>query len=157
MPEYEFFVPGRPQGKSRPRFARKSGIVYTPTATRQYEQYIQKCFLGTSRESPEKVMPPILIQIDAIKVPKRKSDKWWGSRPDADNILKVVCDALNGIAYTDDADIVEARVRKICGPVAGLNIRISTITWDPLTTINKQVGETIVRTKAGRESAPLPF
>lgn len=33
-------------------------------------------------------------------------------KPDADNVLKVICDALNGIAYADDKQIVEAAVRK---------------------------------------------
>ena len=33
-------------------------------------------------------------------------------RPDVDNVLKIVCDALNKIVYDDDACIVDAQVRK---------------------------------------------
>ena len=33
-------------------------------------------------------------------------------KPDFDNIGKVICDSLNGIAYRDDAQIVDAQVRK---------------------------------------------
>ena len=33
-------------------------------------------------------------------------------KPDGDNIIKVVCDALNGLAYHDDAQIVDMVVRK---------------------------------------------
>lgn len=33
-------------------------------------------------------------------------------KPDFDNIGKVICDSLNGIAYRDDAQIVDAMVRK---------------------------------------------
>ena len=33
-------------------------------------------------------------------------------KPDFDNIGKIVCDALNDIAYHDDAQIVDAQVRK---------------------------------------------
>lgn len=33
-------------------------------------------------------------------------------RPDLDNCLKAVCDALNGIAYKDDSQIVGAVVQK---------------------------------------------
>ena len=36
-------------------------------------------------------------------------------KPDADNILKIVCDALNGVAYHDDKQIVEAKVCKFWG------------------------------------------
>ena len=32
--------------------------------------------------------------------------------PDADNILKAVCDALNKVAYRDDAQVVDAQVSK---------------------------------------------
>ena len=38
-------------------------------------------------------------------------------KPDWDNIGKVVCDALNGIAYRDDAQIVDSMVRKFYGEV----------------------------------------
>jgi len=33
-------------------------------------------------------------------------------KPDWDNVGKVICDALNNIAYKDDSQIVDARVRK---------------------------------------------
>lgn len=33
-------------------------------------------------------------------------------KPDWDNIGKIVTDALNGVAYHDDAQIVDAQVRK---------------------------------------------
>ena len=34
------------------------------------------------------------------------------SKPDWDNIGKAVCDALNGVAWKDDAQVIDARVRK---------------------------------------------
>ena len=33
-------------------------------------------------------------------------------KPDADNILKAICDSLNGIAYRDDAQIVRVVMGK---------------------------------------------
>ena len=51
--------------------------------------------------------------------PKSKTKKrgdnpreWKPSKPDWDNIGKSVCDALNGLAYNDDSQIVEATVKK---------------------------------------------
>jgi len=34
-------------------------------------------------------------------------------KPDGDNIAKVICDALNGVAYEDDTQIVKLVVSKI--------------------------------------------
>ena len=36
-------------------------------------------------------------------------------KPDADNIAKVVCDALNGLAYKDDAQVIDLTVHKRFG------------------------------------------
>lgn len=33
-------------------------------------------------------------------------------KPDWDNIGKIICDSLNGVAYRDDAQIVDSMVRK---------------------------------------------
>ena len=33
-------------------------------------------------------------------------------KPDWDNVGKVICDSLNGIAYRDDAQVVDSMVRK---------------------------------------------
>ena len=35
-------------------------------------------------------------------------------KPDWDNIGKLICDALNGVAYTDDAHVVMGGVQKGC-------------------------------------------
>ena len=45
-------------------------------------------------------------------------------KPDADNILKVVADALNGIAYQDDKQIVLAEARKAYSEMEGLYITV---------------------------------
>jgi Holliday junction resolvase RusA-like endonuclease len=41
---------------------------------------------------------------------KRGATKWITGRPDADNVLKLVADAMNGIAYRDDAQIACATI-----------------------------------------------
>jgi Holliday junction resolvase RusA-like endonuclease len=45
-------------------------------------------------------------------------------KPDADNIAKIVADALNGIAYYDDAQIVDLQVRKIYAESPHVRIEI---------------------------------
>ncbi len=120
-----FTVPGPPQGKGRPRFS-GNGHAYTPSATVQYERQIQRAYkqqCGTEVFAPDE---PLVIKIAAYyNVPqsdskRRRSDKLANrirptKKPDWDNIGKVVCDALNGLAYKDDAQIVDARVVKVYG------------------------------------------
>ena len=123
-----FFVPGKPQGKSRPRFSRN--VVYTPKETLQYEKHIASCFTGNMLQGPLFVDITAFFSIpksytkaqrkaieDGILAPTKK--------PDADNIGKVVMDALNGVAYEDDKQIIDLRVtKKYTGAQEGLGIII---------------------------------
>ena len=43
-------------------------------------------------------------------------------KPDGDNILKVVCDALNGLAYRDDIQLAEKHIYKEYAEKARLEI-----------------------------------
>lgn len=63
------------------------------------------------------------MSIEAVfDIPKSKSKKvkaqmYTGvilptKKPDADNIAKVVCDALNGVAYKDDTQVCSLTVIK---------------------------------------------
>lgn len=92
----EFIVEGEPQGKARPRFSRRSGTVYTPSKTAKYEKQIRKAFLAVGGK---------MIPSDCyVNRPAKK--------PDVDNILKAVLDALNGMAYKDDKQVIEVTCGK---------------------------------------------
>jgi Holliday junction resolvase RusA-like endonuclease len=49
-------------------------------------------------------------------------------RPDAENLLKHQLDALNGVLWKDDAQIVDLRVRKVYGSKPGLTLTVATLT-----------------------------
>lgn len=118
----DFLVNTKPQGKARPRFSRKSGVVYTPKKTAAYEKGIARAF----SEAGGKCIPEgcyVSVAVHAFfEIPKsytkgkrlackhnvNRPDK----KPDIDNILKSVLDALNGVAYVDDKQVVEAIGRK---------------------------------------------
>lgn len=118
----DFIVDGKPQGKQRPRFSRISKTVYTPTKTAKYEKQIAKAYT----ESGGKCIPAdcyVSVSISAFfPVPKSYSKKKRENclerilrpdkKPDMDNILKVVLDALNKVAYEDDKQVVELIGRK---------------------------------------------
>ena len=118
----DFIVDGKPQGKQRPRFSRISKTVYTPTKTAKYEKQIAKAYT----DSGGKCIPAdcyVSVNVSAFfPVPKSYSKKKRedclerklrpDKKPDMDNILKVVLDALNEVAYEDDKQVVELIGRK---------------------------------------------
>jgi Holliday junction resolvase RusA-like endonuclease len=121
----------RPVPKARPRLGRNNH-TFTPKSTSDAEKQIAsvaKCYLAR----PFSV--PVLIIVDFIyAAPKswpRKKLLLLGSsliprdgRPDIDNLYKLVADALNGIAYEDDAQIVKITSGKFYGNEDGVHISI---------------------------------
>lgn len=116
----EFTIPGVPQGKERPRFT-QNGATYTPKKTKDYEKLVAWAYQCEAHGA--KFTGTIRVDIAAIyPVPhswsKRKQAEAIDNqilpmvKPDWDNIGKIVCDALNGIAYKDDAVITDATVCK---------------------------------------------
>lgn len=105
----KFIVPGEPQGKARPRFARRGKYVstYTPKETQSYESLV-RYYAANARA--QKGLKPISAEmglgIEAyFKIPKSyskkrkdkclKGDERPNKKPDSDNIAKIVLDGLN--------------------------------------------------------------
>ena len=109
-------VYGSVQGKARPRFRSCGRFVqtYTPKSTMEYETQIKnEYFLQENKYYKEE---PLHISIRAFfGIPKswtkKKKDQAVSDlikpcvKSDLDNIVKVVLDALNKIAYEDDKQI----------------------------------------------------
>lgn len=55
---------------------------------------------------------------------KRQASEWKTSRPDADNISKLIKDALNTVAWRDDAQVCSLHVWKAYGDIARVVVRI---------------------------------
>ena len=113
-----FTLLGQPVSKARPRVTRTH--TYTPQKTIDYENAIKTEYLRRYREV---ITSKIHMNIRAyMQIPKStnkkdKVDMISGDirptkRPDIDNILKIVLDGLNGVAYTDDSLVVSASVSK---------------------------------------------
>lgn len=116
----QFAVPGPPQGKARPRFGK--GRTYTPDNTVLYEKIVQVRYRAQAKGIPL-LVGPLSVEIWAFyPIPKRtskvKREKMCDmelrptKKPDLDNVAKIVCDALNGVAYKDDSQIVDLKVHK---------------------------------------------
>jgi Holliday junction resolvase RusA-like endonuclease len=127
-----FTVPGNPIAKGRPRFVRATGRTFTPAKTMNYEGVVA----GKAAEAMDGREPfegPLRVTIRAtFLVPQSWSSKkraaavWKTSKPDADNLAKIV-DALNAIVWRDDAQVCELTVQKRYGPIAGLTVSVETL------------------------------
>lgn len=136
MKEVYFIVEGKVQPKQRPRIYRnKNGIhTVTPKKTIEYEckvrsAYIEACentlFIGAVE-----IVLNVYVQIPKSTPKKERTSMSLGLiRPtvrngDVDNMLKSIADALNGIAYKDDSQIVTATVRKFYAEKARAEITL---------------------------------
>lgn len=115
----KFTVPGEPCGKGRPRFAvTPNGVhAHTPSKTKAYEELVKWYWLQAVRTQNILFEGPVCVEIRAyFTIPERTSEKTRyrmhhgyvrpTKKPDCDNIIKVILDALNGLAYKDDAQVV---------------------------------------------------
>lgn len=109
-----FEVFGEIVGKGRPRFT-KAGRTYTPKKTLNYEQAIKIAFRRKySYQSQKSLRIKIIAYFEIAKSHTKKNKNRMISnelqctkKPDIDNVVKIVLDALNKVAYQDDTQVVE--------------------------------------------------
>jgi Holliday junction resolvase RusA-like endonuclease len=81
-------------------------------------------------ETPVVVCLYIMYPVPASYSKKRTKDcldnlERPTKKPDIDNIAKSITDAMNGIAYKDDSQIVSMHLTKVYSQTAGVHIYIS--------------------------------
>jgi len=127
-------IPGPPRGKGRPRTTRK-GHVYTDAKTRAYEKRIRDLFREkygadfTPLDGPLEMEIVVTFPVPVSASKKRRHDMLWGvecptKRPDLSNLVKCPEDALNGLAYKDDAQIVSFAALKRYGGNGKVEVKI---------------------------------
>jgi Holliday junction resolvase RusA-like endonuclease len=132
-----FSVPGKIHGKDRPRFTRVGKYVrtYTPEETLNYEKKIQREYIQANRHKSNKALRMRLCiyrehpkSMSAFKKMLANIKKLFPTvKPDVDNVLKVVLDALNNLAYEDDNQVVQFVIIKTYGVKEGLHITLEEI------------------------------
>jgi len=115
-------IPGNPVGKQRARVCR-TGHAFTPAKTVNYEALVKQTFAAkypnfVPMPGPARITLSIFIM--PSKETKRKLKKgakiYPTIKPDISNVLKIIEDTLNGLAYVDDKQIVWIEVVKAYSP-----------------------------------------
>lgn len=124
MSAVKFIIPGAAVGKGRPRAAKRGKHItlYTPKETASYENLVK---LSAAQAMGERAPMDcavdlelyILVAPPASWSQKKRLAALSGeirptSKPDADNVLKAIADACNGIVWDDDKQIADLIVRK---------------------------------------------
>ena len=131
-----FQIPGQPVPWARART--KGTVHFTPKKQRLEKgaiQYHAKAAMGNK----PLFSGPLHLAVQFVyshpkswtEAKKRKPEsRWKTSRPDADNLLKLVKDALNGVVYHDDAQVTFTEVRKLYGEMTGTFVTVEPLIPD---------------------------
>lgn len=108
----KFHVFGKVIGKQRPRVTQRG--TYTPKKTLDYERLIAESYIkaGGSMMSGQISVSIAVFRALPKSRPKKIASEPDTVKPDVDNIAKTVLDALNGVAYADDSQVVRLVVNK---------------------------------------------
>lgn len=131
-----FKLEGTPTGKGRPKFARRGNFVstYTPLKTKLYEDQIREVASKAMGEVEPLDTPITACFYITMPVPASYSKKAREAclsgatrptkKPDCDNVIKAFLDAMNGIVYLDDCQVVDLHAKKVYGTVGMVEVYI---------------------------------
>ena len=119
----EFVIPGEPVAQGRPRATTIGGRVrmYDPAKSKNYKKHVSAIAKLNAPKKP--LETPLRVKLDIyrpmLKSMSKKRRELANARiyrpitkPDNSNYAKGIEDALNGIIYKDDSQIVDLIVRK---------------------------------------------
>jgi len=148
-------IRGKPVAKGRPRIGKLHDgrpVAFTPKSTRKYENQIRL----VAQQIMDKAPPyegPVICRVEAfLPVPTSWSKKRQrlaleglilpAVHPDLDQYIKTAWDALNGIVFKDDRQVVRALASKVYDEIPRLEITVREIlaaNTEPRPLIDKQV------------------
>ena len=144
----ELIIDCEPVGKARPRVTARGPFAhaYTPKKTKSYENMIKNEYLSKYGYS-NKLDGPLEAQINAyFSIPKSSTKTLkkkmlnnqhkHTNKPDIDNVQKAILDALNGIAYNDDSQIVKITGQKFYSDAPRIELKLKEIKHDDSYKIN---------------------
>src|SRR5690625_2830996 len=133
-----FTIPGKPVAQGRPRAARRGNkiMMYDPKPSKDYKEYVAKIAKEYAPEEPTEAALGVQMKIyrEIPKSTTKKDRKLINEglkrpvvRPDTDNYTKAILDALNGIIYKDDSQIVDLKASKYYSDDPRVEIKIEAL------------------------------
>jgi crossover junction endodeoxyribonuclease RusA len=135
----EFFVPGTPQpGGSKRAFVVNGRAVVTEDAKRNRPWRNEVASRATDAHRGDPLEGPLALSV-TFSMPRPKghygtgrnaaalkpnAPRWHTSRPDRTKLLRALEDALTGILWRDDAQVVAGEVRKLYGRKPGAYVLV---------------------------------
>lgn len=148
-----FHVPGQAVGKGRPRFVKATGRAYTPGPTLTYENLVKNAAADAMQDWPPFDGPVSLTILVDVLV----SESWptWKraaalagrimptGKPDSDNLLKLISDAINKVVWVDDAQVCDCEITKRFSEKAGVTVKVVSLPAAPQSITRKSDLEAI--------------
>lgn len=105
------------RGNARPRANFKTKKIYTVPADAVSKRDIAALYKASCGDSYKDWEDEVHIRVDYQRPYPKSGAKYMEGeadtdKPDVDNVLKLVMDALIGVAYKDDKYVTEAHVKK---------------------------------------------
>lgn len=130
----EFHIPGTPVAQSRPRFTRRDNFVatYDAAPAKDYKSWVRMCATTYMKEQGIKMIPrdvplalTVVIDLQKPKSAPKTREIYPTKKPDCDNVLKGIQDAMESICYEADQQIVDVRViKRYTTSEPGVHIRL---------------------------------
>lgn len=138
MNELRVFIPGEPCAQGRPRFSTAGGFVraYDPAKSRNYKAYVKAVCAEEAKNQGWLFNTDLPLEVEIIaglSIPSSKSKKFKQAaadgveKPDVDNIAKTVTDALSGVIYKDDKQIVSLTVANRYAEEPGVKVTVQVL------------------------------
>ena len=137
--QIEFEILGKVKAKQSFRIS-KEGVKYTPADIKSYANWVRLSFMQKYPKHLPSIFfdKPLMVEIDVdVTIPKSfsKTKKELAAagiirptvKPDCDNISKNICDAMNGIVFPDDKQVVSLTVRKWYSETEKVTVKVSEI------------------------------
>lgn len=139
----DFTIPGQPVAQGRPRATtmgkgrNKKIMMYDPKESKEYKRYAALIAKQHAPKTPFTEQLSVVLKIYR-QIPKSTTKKDRAlflagikrpvTKPDTDNYTKAVLDALNGIIWQDDSQIVDIYASKYYSDNPRVEILVKDIT-----------------------------
>jgi Holliday junction resolvase RusA-like endonuclease len=126
-----FEIDTKPVGKGRPRFTR-NGAVYTPEATAAAEKVV-RWNARIAMQGKQPTDNPVCVALEFHFAPTRSiSEKKRAAligqamtkKPDIDNLVKLVFDAMNRIVWMDDKQVSSLTTKKVYSETSKVIVKV---------------------------------